>query len=92
MEEKRVEAFDRWNWETGAKEDREEFERLEKKVEEYPSVDDEMIHKAKGIMFKGMLEDIEMGMYHDQNPETLKEVLKKLEEKRTGDWIDKTTD
>ena len=52
LEEKRAEAYDRWNWETGSEEDKLEFEALDDMLEDADMA--EMLASAKVILFRHM--------------------------------------
>ena len=56
LEEKRAEAYDRWNWETGSEEDKLEFEALDDMLKDADMA--EMIARSKVILFRHLKEGL----------------------------------
>ena len=63
---------------------------MDKKVEDFPSKEEEMVHRAKQMIYKSMLSDIDSGLYFDQGA-NVEEVVKACKKSSLKKWKDRFT-
>lgn len=83
LKRERTKVFDRWTWETGSKEDREEFETLDAVIEIYE--DQRNVLRTKILVFQSMKDSDEL-----MNSDTITEkVVKEILEKNSHEYKQK---